>query len=963
MGSIQRLEITTTGHDPRADALADDLRATLRSPIFRVDDPATAVRGVRIIDLVFVEGKVTGTLRDRLGSLVADDILSTCTWNPGPPNAATYVESILRPGVTDARSLEVSRVLRRLAGNDRVGVASGRRIEIDGNLPDATVTQLTRRLLVNPVIEDWAIGGPITPTRLLAGEPPLPAPPPLWQERGATARVLIDGATSDDALLAINTERGLALDLAELHAIRDHVVARGVAPTEAELETIAQTWSEHCAHKTFRARITTDDGVVRPSLLGQLRASTERIASPWVVSAFVGNAGIVEFTPGTTVAIKCETHNHPSAVEPFGGANTGVGGVIRDILGASHRPIACTDILCFGPPDFDPASVPDGAIHPHQIRSGVVAGIADYGNKIGLPTVAGAVIYDAGYVANPLVYAGCIGVAPSPYIAEAPVPGDRIIVLGGRTGRDGLRGATFSSMTMDVTTGEIAGASVQIGDPIVEKALIDLLADRRDLYRSITDCGAGGLSSAIGELASESGARVDLDDLPLKYPGLAGWEIWLSEAQERMVVTVANSRPLIDACEAHGVEWTDVGEITGDGHLVVRHRSEAIVDLAVEFLHGGRPRREMRAVLPRPDRAPASAPEVSRHLDGVDHVATVLGLLSHPNIASKAHVIRRYDHEIRGATVIRPLVGARRDGHADGTVLAEPSEVHGLAIGVGVSPWQGVVDPERMGLSVVDEAIRNVVACGADPDRVVLMDNFSWGDPRRPETLGQLVAAVDGICTAAEAFGAPFISGKDSLNNEYAGPDGTRSAVPPTLVITAVAHVPDAGRTVTPDCKVPGNRLLTLGTAVATFGGSHVAQVHDVTGAGPVPAWDAASPERFRTLHRAIMDDLVVACHDISEGGLAVAVAEMAIGGDLGVDMSGWPTIAADDASLGTFLYAETPGRFVIEVAPEVVGAIRDRFGHDVTEVGVVTADQRLVLPDGSAIEMAALRDAWTRVP
>ena len=536
-------------------------------------------------------------------------------------------------------------------------------------------------------------------------------------------------------------------------------------------------------------------------------------------------------------------------------------------------------------------------------------------------------------------------------------------MLGGRTGRDGLRGATFSSMTMDVTTGEIAGASVQIGDPIVEKALIDLLADRRDLYRSITDCGAGGLSSAIGELASESGARVDLDDLPLKYPGLAGWEIWLSEAQERMVVTVANSRPLIDACESHGVEWTDVGEITGDGHLVVRHRSEAIVDLAVEFLHGGRPRREMRAVLPRPDRAPASAPEVSRHLDGVDHVATVLGLLSHPNIASKAHVIRRYDHEIRGATVIRPLVGARRDGHADGTVLAEPSEVHGLAIGIGVSPWQGVVDPERMGLSVVDEAIRNVVACGADPDRVVLMDNFSWGDPRRPETLGQLVAAVDGICTAAEAFGAPFISGKDSLNNEYAGPDGTRSAVPPTLVITAVAHVPDAGRTVTPDCKVPGNRLLTLGTAVATFGGSHVAQVHDVTGAGPVPAWDAASPERFRTLHRAIMDDLVVACHDISEGGLAVAVAEMAIGGDLGVDMSGWPTIAADDASLGTFLYAETPGRFVIEVAPEVVGAIRDRFGHDVTEVGVVTADQRLVLPDGSAIEMAALRDAWTRVP
>ena len=301
--------------------------------------------------------------------------------------------------------------------------SSGRRIEIDGNLPDATVTQLTRRLLVNPVIEDWAIGGPITPTRLLAGEPPLPTPPPLWQERGATARVLIDGATTDDTLLAINTERGLALDLAELHAIRDHVVSRGVAPTEAELETIAQTWSEHCAHKTFRARITTDDGVVRPSLLGQLRASTERIASPWVVSAFVGNAGIVEFTPGTTVAIKCETHNHPSAVEPFGGANTGVGGVIRDILGASHRPIACTDILCFGPPDFDPASVPDGAIHPHQIRSGVVAGIADYGNCVGVPTVGGEIACEPTYRDNPLVNVMCLGLVRAKAIASWPATG------------------------------------------------------------------------------------------------------------------------------------------------------------------------------------------------------------------------------------------------------------------------------------------------------------------------------------------------------------------------------------------------------------------------------------------------------------------------------------------------------------------------------------------------------------
>ena len=338
---------------------------------------------------------------------------------------------------------------------------------------------------------------------------------------------------------ALNRERGLSLDLAELHAIADHFRTAGRPPTDVELETLAQTWSEHCAHKTFRARITDQDGRSIAPLLQQLRTATDSINAPFLRSAFVGNAGIVSFSTGTTIAVKAETHNHPSAIEPFGGANTGVGGVIRDVMGAAHRPIAVTDILCFGPTDLPAERLPEGVLHPRLVEAGVMAGVADYGNKIGLPTVAGAVLYDDGYIANPLVYCGCIGIADDVAPTTGPNVGDLVVVLGGRTGRDGLRGATFSSATMDATTGDVAGASVQIGDPITEKLLIDVLRDATGLFTAITDCGAGGLSSAIGEMAEGIGADVDLSGAPLKYPGLRPWEIWLSEAQERMVVAVA----------------------------------------------------------------------------------------------------------------------------------------------------------------------------------------------------------------------------------------------------------------------------------------------------------------------------------------------------------------------------------------------------------------------------------------
>ncbi|HAP78513.1 MAG TPA: phosphoribosylformylglycinamidine synthase subunit PurL [Acidimicrobiaceae bacterium] len=927
MARAARLTIRTIGADPRAASTLADAHA-LGVP---------AVEAIDVADVIFFADPQSPAARAALEAALVDPLLQHATWDD--PTDRSVVETALLPGVTDPAAAAVQLAMQMI-GLPHTGVATGRHCALHGAVDPSTRALLARRLLANGVIERWADG-------LIE---------PHFVDEHAVADRTVDTvaitALSDVELEALSKERGLSLDLAELQVIAAHFRTAGREPTDVELETLAQTWSEHCSHKTFRARITSTAGDEIVPLLRQLRDSTDAIAAPFLRSAFVGNAGIVEFTPGATLAVKAETHNHPSAIEPFGGANTGVGGVIRDVMGAAHHPIAITDILCFGPTDTDPATLPDGVLHPRLVERGVVAGVADYGNKIGLPTVAGAVLYDPGYTANPLVYAGCIGVATDDaWLLAGPQPGDLVVVLGGRTGRDGLRGATFSSATMDATTGDVAGASVQIGDPIVEKLLIDALRECTGLFTAITDCGAGGLSSAVGEMAEGVGADVDVALAPLKYPGLRPWEVWLSEAQERMVMAVppANWPTLLEVCAKHGVEATALGTFTGDGQLHVHAGDLTVLRLDTHFLHDGRPQRSMVAELPTPHRQPAPAPVVP------DPAATLLRLLAHPNIASKERIIRRYDHEIRGTTVVRPLVGAHHDGHADGVVLAEPTEQHGVALGIGVNPWYGLVDPERMAHAVVDEAMRNVVAVGADPSNVALLDNFSWGDPRRPSTLGELVMAVQGCCDAAAAYGAPFVSGKDSLNNEYLGSDGQRHAVPPTLVITAMAHVPDADATVTPDLKAVGNLLVVVGNTSTEFGGSHLALVEGLPlTCGPVPAPDPSAPARYRQLHHLLSTGRVRACHDLSEGGLAVAAAEMAIAGDLGISLHTLP-----HADPITGLFAESLGRFLCEVAPSDLDWFLDGLGESAIVVGTVIAEPEFRTP-GWSLPLSSLRSAFS---
>ena len=796
------------------------------------------LRSCRRWTVYHLDGRLNPDEIDRLCSeVLVDPVTDTVVVGP-PPAAPRVVEVAPIAGVTDAAARELERAAATL-GLGRLRAATARRYELSGDLDDADIAVLTRRLLGNPTIEQSSRNG-------LA-----PAFSPAAAASSVTEPVPLAGL-SDNELQDLSRRRMLSLDTTEMRAIQAHFDSTGRDPTDAELETLAQTWSEHCAHKTFKAHITLThtraDGRVRTSdhdgLLAALRRATDELDASWLRSVFVDNAGIFAFDDRLDLAVKVETHNHPSALEPFGGANTGVGGVVRDILGVSARPIACTDVLCFGPADLGDGDLPAGVMHPRRIRDGVVAGIGDYGNKLGLPTVNGAVIYDRGYVGNPLVFCGAVGLLPTGSHPTVPRPGDRIVVIGGRTGRDGIHGATFSSAGLDAATVEQAGSAVQIGDPITEKGCIEVVERARDLglYHAITDCGAGGLSSAVGEMGAGIGAVVDLAAVPLKYPGLQPWEIWVSEAQERMVLAVPeqNLARLRELCDQWSVEMSDIGSFGSDQRLVVRHGDLDVIDLPMSLLHDDLPRRTLAAT----HRDPEPSMGEPGALEGIDPAELVLSLLAHPNVCSREPIVRTYDHEVRGGTVVRPLVGPDADGPGDAAVLKPLGTWEhdmAVALAVGIAPRLTALDPWAMALHAIDEAFRNLVAVGADPGRVALLDNFCWGDPALPDRLGSLVRAVQGCVEGSGRYRAPFVSGKDSLNNEF---DGV--AVPGTLLISAVGVVADLRRAVTSALGGAGRDLWLVGEGSPRLGGSLAAEMLDI-GDTRVPEPVADPLDRYRS--------------------------------------------------------------------------------------------------------------------
>ena len=775
----------------------------------------------------------------------------------------------------------------------------------------------------------------------------------------------------EEGLVRLSKEKDLFLNAVEMKTIQDYYRRMAKEPTDVELESIAQTWSEHCVHKTLKSEIDMDfDGqhIHFDNLLKEtVFRATKELNKPWCISVFADNAGVIEFDEESAICFKVETHNHPSALDPYGGAATGIGGVIRDPMGTGlgARPIANTDIFCFGDPNMKLEDVPKGVLHPRRIMKGVVAGVRDYGNRMGIPTVNGAIYFDDRYLANPLVYCGNIGIMDKNKCFKHPQSGNLIIVVGGRTGRDGIHGATFSSGEMTHEHETIFSHAVQIGNAITEKKMLDVLvqANERGLYEAITDCGAGGLSSAVGEMGQDLGAEVDLEKVPLKYAGLNYTEIWISEAQERMVVAVKpeNLDAIMNIFAGENVEATVIGRFTNDRKLRLRYNGRAGRRAGYGVFARRRPEIFSQG---RVDITRAQGTTGRGTTDEKDNYNDeLLAILSSYNVASKEWVIRQYDHEVQGASVVKPLTGIQNDGPSDAAVIKPKYDSQrGLAISCGMNPCYGDIDPYWMALAGIDEAIRNLISVGARVDRIALLDNFCWGDCTKPETLGALVRAAQACYDGAIAFGTPFISGKDSLNNEFRRDDGTRISIPSTLLISAISIVDDVNKCVTMDAKKPGNLLFIVGETKNELGGSHYSSrrrqhsknktrvtSHEsrVMCRQLTSRWRRKSPGR---ISEAIAKGLVVSCHDCSEGGLAVALAEMAFAGGLGIeaDLRGLPK-NKDCSRIDAQLFSESNSRYIVEVEPEKYDCVAKlMLGLPFGQIATVT-DSKMLVSKGPA--------------
>jgi phosphoribosylformylglycinamidine synthase II len=794
---------------------------------------------------------------------------------------------------------------------------------------------------------------------------------------------------SDEQLMELSRKNVLSLSLVEMKAVQAYFAKEKRNPTDVELETVAQTWSEHCKHKTLtgvveyletdvngKETVKTYQNLLKETVF----RATQELNKPWCISVFKDNAGVINFDDENGIAFKVETHNHPSALEPYGGAATGIGGVIRDIMGVGlgAKPLANTDVFCFGEPDMSWKTLPKGMLHPKRIAKGVVSGVRDYGNRMGIPTVNGAVFFDPAYTSNPLVYCGTMGIIPKKMAFKDVKPGDLVLVVGGRTGRDGIHGATFSSVKLDDQSDVSA---VQIGNPIIEKKVLDTLLQARDqgLYRGLTDCGAGGLSSAVGELGEECGVIVHLDKIPLKYKGLAPWEIWVSEAQERMVFAVQpeNKEKILKVFESENVEATFIGEFTNDHKLKLLYNGQTVADMKMEFLHKGVPKVKNIATWAMKAEKPIAPAVLKKNSPkpGSD-LKEMLGML---NICSKEWIVRQYDHEVMGQTVVKPFHGSdiTAQGPGDAAVIwpysvavantvkqDKKAKYRGVVLSNGMNPEYGKIDAYWMTASAVDEALRNAVCVGADPEQMSVLDNFCWGNPYRSEVLGSLVRAADACYDMAMAYGVPFISGKDSLHNEYEV-KGKSYSIPPSLLISAMGIVPDVRAALTMDLKKADNLLYVVGITKSELGGSHYAKLKKMNG-GVLPKVDPYNAlAAMKALHAAIAKGFVESAHDCSEGGLAVAIAEMAFAGNKGVEVELGMLSALPELTDIELLFSESNSRFVIEVSQHNSLAFEKAMGGAVVScIGSVNNTDTVLIngKNGKAVikeKLSALKSAW----
>ncbi|MBR9690880.1 phosphoribosylformylglycinamidine synthase subunit PurL [Candidatus Woesearchaeota archaeon] len=932
------------------------------------------VNEVRTVDAYNIDSNLSDKELKKLGKEVFSDpiIHDFSVKEPLAKDFDFLIEVEFRPGVTDNVGRTSSEAIKDLLKKDCV-VFTSKQFLIKGKITRKDAEKIATGLLANDLIEKTTI--------LEKPKTQMQAILPIVRGEAKPVVNTINLNVSDKELMEISKQGVLALNLEEMKAIQEHFKKLGRNPTDAELEVLAQTWSEHCKHKIFNATITYEEQgrkeVIHSLFNKFIKGTTDTVGQKvdFLVSVFKDNAGVIRFDKENNLVFKVETHNSPSALDPYGGALTGIVGVNRDTLGTgiSSRPIFNTDVFCFARPDYD-KPVPKRLMHPKRIFEGVRKGVEHGGNKSGIPTVNGSIVFDDRFLGKPLVYCGTGGVMPKVLFgkdtSEKTIePGDIVIMTGGRVGKDGIHGATFSSE--ELHEGSPATA-VQIGDPITQKKMLDFILEARDngWIKSITDNGAGGLSSSVGEMCEESGgANLYLEKVPLKYSGLQPWEIIISEAQERMTIGIAkeNLDKFMDLAKRRGVEATAVGKFTDSGRFVAAYKGEKVMELDLDFLYDGVPIMKLDAKWKQKEFEEPNF-EVPKDLS-----KELLKILARPNVCSKEWTVRQYDHEVQGASVVKPFVGEKNDGPSDAAIIRPIyGSDEGCVVAHGIVPRYSDIDTYHMTAAAIDEAVRNHVAVGGDLDILAALDNFCWCDPIKSEKtpdgeykLAQLVRANKALYNYCTAYNMPLISGKDSMKNDYMIGD-TKISIPPTILISTIGKIDDVKKAVTMDAKKKGDLVYVLGTTKKELGGSEYFAQKGFIG-NSVPKVDAKSAYKlYQALNQAIRKKLVSSAHDCSDGGLGVALAETAFSGGLGMelDLTGVDNenVSRDDY----LLFSETQSRFVVTVSPNKKKSFENTLeGNPFSLIGKVTGSNEFVIKNnGKEIvktTLGALKNSWKR--
>lgn len=909
---------------------------------------------VRTVKVYKLEGINSKNILER----IARELLSEGLWQDYAidqpviePNGAKIVEVALKPGMMNTEIESILKAVNDMGIKGLKMAGSGMKYLFYGNITNEQLKKITVKVLMNPLIEEVIQ----KPEETLL----------IWGKPSKTQTIPIRNFTADQ-LMKLSKNK-LWLNLSEMKAIQRFFQHIGRDPTDVEIETIAQTWSEHCYHKTFKSPLIINSRKKAP-LFSRLQRASKKINSPQVLSLFVDNAGVVAFDDQYAIAAKVETHNSPSAIEPYGGAATGSGGVFRDVFstGQGAKVLVSTDIFCLAPPDMPDNQVPKGCLHPRRILKQLVAGVGDYGNRMGIPTNNGSVTFHKDFRAKPTVIVGAYGILPKKYARKGvPRINDLIMVVGGRTGRDGIHGVTFASGSMTEKTEQVSASSVQIGNAIEEKRMFDALLECRDkgYIRAIHDCGGGGFSSAIGELAKDLGCEIHLERVPLKYSGLAPWEIWVSESQEREIVVIdpKHRKEVENILSHYNVEGTILGHFTGRKRLEVYYQGEIVCDLDMHFLHQGIPQLPRIGKYIRPKISEPKIPEPKNYQD------ILIKILSSWNVCSKEPIVRRYDHENISLSILKPFSGVFADGPNNAAVIAPlPESTKGLAVAHGINPLYNRIDPYWGAASAMDEAVRNLVAVGADPRRIALLDNFIWPTPEEEE-LGQLDRAIDAITKISVAWKMPFVSGKDSLSSTYRSSTGEVIKIPPVLCISAFAPIADIKIVIGSDLKSAGNLLYIIGETKAELGGSEYYHLHGQLGSSVPKVKINQAYQIFTKLHQAITKGLIASCHDCSDGGLAVTVAEMCFGGNLGaeIDLSNIPCHPSNMRS-DFILFSQSNTRFIVEVEPKNEAKLLKLFGRlPVSRLGKVKAVPIFETRNGNQLlireNVEKLKQVWKR--